>query len=153
MGTELYFLDLQRTIIRKNIFSNFFTVKHIFIGKKQPHATRPLYYPSLTPLHLRQGYGGGVNHQSSKTITGTHSQVRVTRHRPVVRIRGWRLVIEPIAWGILMNKTGKFTCIVLFSRCHRREFSRRPAPFAGKKNLPASYTTPRQADCGNNRRF
>ena len=85
MGTELYFCDLQRTIIRKNIFSNFFTVKHIFIGKKQPHATRPLYYPSLTPLHLRQGSGGEVNHQTSKPITGTHYQGRVTRHGPVVR--------------------------------------------------------------------
>ena len=48
------------------------------------------------------------------------------------------MVAKPIVWGILMNKTDKFTCIVLFSRYHRRDFPAVPALFADiKKPLTA----------------
>ena len=74
---------------------------------------------------------------------GTHSKGRVTRHCRVVLLLAGRLVAKPIVWGILMNKTGKFTCIVLFSRYHRRDFPAAPPCLRAKKTL----------DCGNNQGF
>jgi len=60
-------------------------------------------------------------------ISGTHPKGRVTRHcRVVLLTTGCRRLVLPIAKGIRWEKPGKFTCIILFSRYHRRDFPAAP---------------------------